>query len=43
MAKEIIETYYAKKRGEEKFNSVASYADFREVSKKRRTSTPSRS
>jgi predicted dehydrogenase len=31
MAKEIIETYYAKKRGLENFKSVASYADFREL------------
>ena len=43
MAKEIIETYYAKKRRREKFKGVATYADFREVLEKRRTSTPSRS
>ena len=31
MAKEIIETYYAKQRAAESFRSVASYADFREL------------
>lgn len=31
MAKEIIETYYARKRSSEKFRGVASYADFREL------------
>jgi predicted dehydrogenase len=31
MAKEIIETYYAKKRSAENFKAVASYADFREL------------
>ena len=31
MAKEIIETYYAKKRAAENFKGVASYADFREL------------
>src|SRR6516225_3652669 len=31
MAKEIIETYYAKKREKESFKAVASYADFREL------------
>ena len=31
MAKEIIETYYAKKRATEGFKAVASYADFREL------------
>lgn len=31
MAKEIIETYYAKKRASERFKGVASYADFREL------------
>ena len=34
MAKEIIETYYGKKRGAEKFGPVASYADFRELLEK---------
>ncbi len=34
MAKEIIETYYAKKRGSEKFKAVASYNDFRELLEK---------
>ncbi len=34
MAKEIIETYYAKKRGSENFKSVAGYADFRELLEK---------
>jgi Oxidoreductase family, C-terminal alpha/beta domain/Oxidoreductase family, NAD-binding Rossmann fold len=34
MAKEIIETYYAKYRGAEKFKGVASYADFRELLEK---------
>ena len=34
MAKEIIETYYAKKRGAENFKGVASYADFRELLEK---------
>jgi predicted dehydrogenase len=34
MAKEIIETYYAKKRSAEKFKGVASYADFRELLEK---------
>ncbi len=34
MAKEIIETYYAKKRGAEHFGAVASYADFRELLEK---------
>lgn len=34
MAKEIIETYYAKKRAAEKFRGVASYADFRELLEK---------
>ena len=34
MAKEIIETYYAKKRGSENFKGVASYADFRELLEK---------
>jgi predicted dehydrogenase len=34
MAKEIIETYYAKKRAAENFKGVASYADFREVLEK---------
>jgi hypothetical protein len=31
MAKEIIETYYAKQRASESFKSVASYADFRDL------------
>jgi len=31
MAKEIIETYYAKQRASESFKSVASFADFREL------------
>jgi hypothetical protein len=31
MAREIIETYYAKQRASENFKSVASYADFREL------------
>jgi hypothetical protein len=31
MAKEIIETYYAKKRASGKFKGLASYADFREL------------
>ena len=34
MAKEIIETYYAKKRGAEHFGPIASYADFRELLEK---------
>jgi hypothetical protein len=34
MAKEIIETHYAKKRAAENFKSVASYADFRELLEK---------
>src|SRR6266568_3803786 len=34
MAKEIIETYYAKKRGSENFKGVTSYADFRELLEK---------
>jgi len=34
MAKEIIETYYAKKRGAENFKAVASYSDFRELLEK---------
>ena len=34
MAKEIIETYYAKKRSAENFKGVASYADFRELLEK---------
>jgi hypothetical protein len=34
MAKEIIETYYAKKRAAENFKGVASYADFRELLEK---------
>lgn len=34
MAKEIIETCYAKKRESEKFKGVASYADFRELLEK---------
>jgi hypothetical protein len=34
MAKEIIETYYAKKRAKENFRGVASYADFRELLEK---------
>jgi len=34
MAKEIIETYYAKKRESEKFKGVAAYADFRELLEK---------
>lgn len=34
MAKEIIETHYAKKRAAENFRSVASYADFRELLEK---------
>ncbi len=34
MAKEIIETYYAKKRGSENFKGVASYADFRDLLEK---------
>ncbi len=34
MAKEIIDTYYAKKRGAENFRGVASYADFRELLEK---------
>ncbi|HXY38351.1 MAG TPA: Gfo/Idh/MocA family oxidoreductase [Vicinamibacteria bacterium] len=36
MAKEIIEAYYAKQRAAEKFQSVASYADFRELLDKER-------
>ncbi len=36
MAKEIIETYYAKKRAAESFNGVASYADFRELLEKQK-------
>jgi hypothetical protein len=34
MAKEIIATYYAKKRAKENFQGVASYADFRELLEK---------
>ena len=34
MAKEIIETYYAKQRASENFTGVASYADFRELLEK---------
>ena len=34
MAREIIETYYAKKRGAEHFKAVACYADFRELLEK---------
>ena len=34
MAKEIIETYYAKKRAAENFKGVATYADFRELLEK---------
>jgi hypothetical protein len=34
MAKEIIDTYYAKKRGSENFRGVATYADFRELLEK---------
>jgi hypothetical protein len=34
MAREIIETCYAKQRGSENFASVASYADFRELLEK---------
>ena len=34
VAKEIIETYYAKKRSAEKFNGCASYADYRELLEK---------
>jgi predicted dehydrogenase len=34
MAKEIIETYYAKQRAADNFRSVASYADFRELLEK---------
>ena len=36
VAKEIIDTYYAKKRGSENFRGVASYADFRELLEKGR-------
>jgi predicted dehydrogenase len=34
VAKEIIETYYAKQRGAEQFKSIASYVDFRELLEK---------
>lgn len=34
MAKEIIETYYAKQRAAESFRGVATYADFRELLEK---------
>jgi hypothetical protein len=34
VAKDIIETYYAKQRGAEKFKSIASYVDFRELLEK---------
>ena len=34
MAKEIIETYYAKKRSSDNFKGLASYADFRELLEK---------
>ena len=34
MAKEIIETYYGKKRASEDFKGLASYADFRELLEK---------
>ena len=36
MAKEIIETYYSKKRVAENFGGVASYADFRELLEKQK-------
>ena len=36
VAKNIIETYYAKQRAAEKFRSVASYVDFRELLEKER-------
>jgi predicted dehydrogenase len=36
VAKDIIEKYYAKKRGSEKFSGVTSYADFRELLEKER-------
>jgi Oxidoreductase family, C-terminal alpha/beta domain/Oxidoreductase family, NAD-binding Rossmann fold len=31
MAKEILETYYAKKRASDNFNGISTYADFREL------------
>jgi len=34
VAKELIETYYAKQRASEKFKGVATYADFRELLEK---------
>lgn len=34
VAKEVIETFYASKRGSEKFKSVTAYADFRELLEK---------
>ncbi len=37
MAKEILETYYAKKRAAEGFKGVASYADFRELLEKEKS------
>ena len=36
VAKEIVETYYAEKRGSEKFRGVNAYADFRELLEKER-------
>jgi hypothetical protein len=36
MSKEIIETYYAKKRASDDFKGIASYADFRELLEKER-------
>ena len=39
VAKNIIETYYAKQRAAEQFKSVASYVDFRELLEKERIST----
>jgi hypothetical protein len=36
VAKEIVETYYAKQRGSEKFRGVASYVDFRDLLEKER-------
>ncbi len=36
MAKEIVATYYARKRRAEKFSGIATYADFRELLEKER-------
>ena len=43
VGKEIVESYYAKQRGADKFKGCAAYADFRELLERKRTSTRSRS